>query len=88
MLEGLRSVLDRNPIEGAKFRLEDCSVGEGGLVDGLAATDWDEIHRRMYEGRMIAIDTDRVGVYPPARRAAARDRDFSRFKGVHTSLIR
>jgi hypothetical protein len=51
VVEGLCRVLDQKPTRVSRFRLEDCSVGEGGLVEGLAATDWDEIRRRAYEER-------------------------------------
>ncbi len=49
-IEGLQSVLDR--AERKKpFRLRGTSHGKGGLVEELAATDWDEIRDISYQGR-------------------------------------
>jgi len=51
VIAGLRGVLAEERTGAAKYRLPDRSVGEGGLVDGLVATDWDTIRGRIYEGR-------------------------------------
>jgi len=49
-IEGLQSVLDRAERKQA-FRLRDASYGKGGLVEGLAETDWDRIRDLSYQGR-------------------------------------
>jgi len=51
VLEGLRTVLDHTKSRPKSFRLKDLSYGNGGLVEGLLATDWDEMRKRAYEGR-------------------------------------
>lgn len=49
-IEGLQSVLER--AERKKpFRLRDASFGRGGLMEGLAETDWDKIRDLSYQGR-------------------------------------
>lgn len=47
--EGLRRILDEPPAE--PYRLPDLSYGEGGLADGLDASDWDRIRDLSYESR-------------------------------------
>jgi hypothetical protein len=51
VIEGLRLVTARDAASPARFRLADASFGEGGLVEGLAETDWDRIRDLAYEGR-------------------------------------
>jgi hypothetical protein len=50
VIEGLRLVTARDATP-ARFRLADASSGDGGLVDGLAETDWERIRDLAYEGR-------------------------------------
>jgi hypothetical protein len=50
VIEGLRLVTAREATP-ARFRLPDASFGDGGLVDGLAETDWERIRDLAYEGR-------------------------------------
>lgn len=50
VIEGLRLVTAREATP-ARFRLADASFGDGGLVDGLAETDWERIRDLAYEGR-------------------------------------
>lgn len=49
VLEGLRRVM-QNEGKG-RFKLRDGAFGEGGLVEGLAESDWDRIRELAYEGR-------------------------------------
>ena len=51
LLEGVRKVVDQQSREVRRYVLRDESFGEGGLVEGLSATDWEEIRHRAYEGR-------------------------------------
>ena len=51
VLEGLRKVVDQQPREMPPYTLGDASFGDGGLVEGLSATDWEEIRHRAYGGR-------------------------------------
>jgi hypothetical protein len=46
--EGLRRILDE-PVP--PYRLPDLSYGEGGLAEGLDASDWDRIRDLSYESR-------------------------------------
>jgi hypothetical protein len=50
VIEGLRLVTARDAA-APRFRLADASFGDGGLVDGLAETDWERIRDLAYEGR-------------------------------------
>jgi len=51
LLEGLRSVLEREGQKKAPYELPDESFGQDGLVEGLAPTDWEQIRAAAYEGR-------------------------------------
>jgi hypothetical protein len=52
VLEGVRIVIERErAAPRPAFRLPDASFGEGGVVPGVAETDWDRIRDLVYEGR-------------------------------------
>jgi hypothetical protein len=51
LLEGLREVLEKERQKRPTYELPDESFGEGGLVEGLAPTDWEQIRATAYEGR-------------------------------------
>lgn len=50
LLEGLRSVVERQGTP-AEHHMQDCSFGEGGLVDGLSWSDTDRMNELVYEDR-------------------------------------
>jgi hypothetical protein len=50
VIEGLRLVTARDAAP-PRFRLADASSGDGGLVEGLAETDWERMRDLAYEGR-------------------------------------
>jgi hypothetical protein len=50
IMEGLQMVAAKQAYR-VRFRLRDESYGEGGLVEGLAESDWDTIRAIAYEGR-------------------------------------
>ncbi|MBN1654992.1 MAG: DUF2191 domain-containing protein [Deltaproteobacteria bacterium] len=51
IIQGLRDALTREAATARGYRLEECAVGEGGLIEGLTDSDWDEVRARIYEGR-------------------------------------
>ncbi len=51
LLEGLRRVVEQQSSDPKTYELRDESFGRGGLVEGLSATDWEQIRERVYEGR-------------------------------------
>lgn len=51
VIDGLQRALDSERARAERYRLKDCSAGEGGLIEGLSETDREEIRRRSYEGR-------------------------------------
>lgn len=50
VIEGLRLVTQAGS-KPQRFQLPDASFGDGGLVEGLAETDWDRIRDLAYEAR-------------------------------------
>lgn len=48
--EGLRLLSDRQEAV-SRYRLVDCSYGEGGMQPGIASEDWATLRDLVYEGR-------------------------------------
>jgi hypothetical protein len=48
LLDGLRLVVERD-VRASTHRMQDCSFGKGGLVEGLAWTDSERINELIYE---------------------------------------
>jgi hypothetical protein len=50
LVEGLRAMLERSA-PAARYRMRDCSFGEGGLVSGLAWSDTERLDELAYGDR-------------------------------------
>jgi hypothetical protein len=50
LVDGLRLVVERGE-EPAPYRMQDCSHGSGGLVEGLSWSDTERIDELTYEDR-------------------------------------
>lgn len=49
--EGLCLLFEREEQSGSVYKMEDCSFGEDGLVDGSRELDWSLIGEEIFKGR-------------------------------------